>query len=126
LAKQDVGVKVVGVLAEGTDLLPNSSSLDIDRDGGIDMYRDGAGVAAKVNEGPPAEYGTLTPAVCFDQVYHPDVPLGPYPNQASCVMTSQNRIGKFQILNIDEAGVMTIQYTIWDFSPEDAPAYSGG
>lgn len=126
VAKQDIGVKAVGVLAEGTDVLPNSSSLDIDRDGGIDMYRDGAGVAAKVNEGPPAEYGALTPAVCLDQVYHPDVPLGPYPYQASCVITSQNRVGKFQILSIDEGGSMTVQYTVWDFSPDDAPKYPGG
>ena len=126
IARQDITVKAVGVLAKGTGVIPNSSSLDIDMDGGIDLYRDGAGVAAKVNEGPPADYNTLTLAECFNQVYHPDVPLGPYPNQASCLITSQNRIGKFQLLSVDPNGVMTIEYTVWDLSPEDAPGYSGG
>lgn len=121
VARQDITVKAVGVLAKGTGVIPNSSSLDIDGDGGIDMYRDGAGVAAKVNEGAPADYNILSPADCLNQVYHPDVPLGPYPNQASCLITSQNRIGKFQLLSVDQSGVMTIEYTVWDLSPEDAP-----
>jgi hypothetical protein len=125
-ARRDVEVKAVAVLAEGTGVIPDSSSLDIDLDGGIDLYRVGEGVAAKVNEGPPADYDSLTPFVCLNQTYHPDVPLGPYPNQATCLITSQNRVGKFQVLSVDEGGVMTIEYSVWDFAREDAPGYAGG
>lgn len=125
-ARRDIEVKAVSILAEGTGVIPNSSSLDIDLDGGIDLYRVGKGVAAKVNEGPPADYGSLTPFACLNQTYHPDVPLGPYPNQATCLITSQNRVGKFQVLSVDEGGVMTIEYTVWDFAREDAPGYAGG
>ncbi len=104
------------VLAQGTGTIPMASTLDVDQDGGIDFYRIGEGVGLKANEGPASDYESLDFSFCLDQVYHPDVPLGPYPGEASCLLTSRNMVGKFQVLDVEPNGVMTIEYTIWEYA----------
>ncbi len=111
----DINVWAPSVAIQETALIPLNGSLDVDQDGQADFRRDGQGIAATVQEGPAIDYPVSTLSTCRQQIYHPDVPMGPYPGEGNCFLTSQNRVGKFKIREIDSTGVMSLEYIVWNY-----------